>query len=460
MNEITVDIDYQPNAKQELFHESEATEVIYGGAKGGGKSCALSMEALAYGMDNPGCKVYLFRETYDDLEANLISEMKEKWPKQLYTYNDSKHIATLYNGSRIFYRYIRNKQDAEGYQGRSMDFIGVDELTKHDEDWIQILLSCLRSPKGFPVKFVGTCNPGGRGHGWVKEKYIERTEYGEKMTVCEISGNTQQFIPAKVYDNVVLMDNDPGYVKRLENLPEDERKAFLHGDWDIFAGQYFTTFRRNKHVIEPFELPDHWRRYRSIDWGFNDHCAVYWHCTDSDGHTYTYRELYIRETLASDVAKEIVRLSEGEKIEYTVASVDMWQKRGIAVRNKAGEMVGQSIAEDFLLNGVPLVQADNARVIGWSRMNEELADSPDGEPWWMIFSNCKNLIRTLPLMIRDDKKVEDVADKLEDHACESVRYYFMSRPARSKDKEKPKTLIQKHKDKLKKQAKAQTQRVM
>lgn len=420
MSEIIV--KYDPNAKQSVFHSCPADEAVYGGAKGGGKSCALVMETLAYALENPGARLYIFRETYDDLEANIINEVKEKWPQELYEYHATSHIATVHGGSKVYFRYIRNDIDANKYQGRSIDFIGVDELTKHTEKSIQILLSCLRSPKGFKPTFRATCNPGGIGHEWVKRRYIIATNYGKEKVVDPISGNTVAFIPAQVYDNEVIMKNDPAYVRRLENLPEDERKAFLLGDWDIFVGQYFKEWRHELHVIRPFKIPEHWKRWVSIDWGYNDACAVYWH-TYNDGHYYTYRELYINQTMASDVAKRIKELSTGEKIEYTVGSPDMWAKRG----NDALE--GESIADTFSENGVWIDKANNDRINGWQRMHEVLATAPDGKPYWMIFDTCANLIRTLPALIHDDKNVEDVSDKVEDHAPESCRYFHMSRPA-------------------------------
>lgn len=444
-----IEIDYIPNSKQELFHISEAEETLYGGAKGGGKSCGLVMEALAYGLEHAGATIYLFRETFDDLEANLVAEMKAKWDERLYTYNEGKYIATLINGTKVFFRYIRNWKDANKYQGRSIDFIGVDELTKHEERSIQVLLSCLRSPKGFPPRFRATCNPNGIGFGWVKRRYIDGTNYGKEKVVDEISGNVIEFIPATVYDNTVLMENDPAYIRRLENLPEDERRAFLLGDWDSLQGQYFTMYRRDKHVIEPFEIPDYWKRYRSIDWGFNDHCAVYWHAVDSEGRTYTYKELYINETLASDVAKKIVEMSKDEDIQYTVASPDMWQNRGAGVKAaKTGEVIGKSIAETFLENGVPLIQADNARVIGWQRMAEVMSDQADGKPNWIIFSNCFNLIRTLPYLVRDERKPEDIGDRQEDHPAESCRYFFMSRPISATTPKEKLSEVARHKQAL------------
>lgn len=419
---MQVTVPYQPNAKQCLFHASPADEVVYGGAKGGGKTCALVMEALAYGLENAGALIYLFRETYDDLEANVIREWKEKVPREIYKYNESKHIATLVNGTQVMFRYIRNESDAEGYQGRSMDFIGVDELTKHTERAIQILLSCLRSPKGFKPKFRGSCNPGGIGHGWVKQRYIESTDYGKHHIRDPVTDNIIAFIPAQVYDNDVIMQNDPAYVKRLENLPEEEKKAFLYGDWDVFIGQFFREFRRDKHVIMPFKLDKSWKRIRSIDWGYNDPCAVYWHCICPDSRIITYRELYITQTTASEVARRILDLEQGETIEYGVGSPDMWQKRG------NDHVYGESIAETFANHGVHWTKADSDRLNGWQRMHEYLADAPDGLPYWQIFSNCYNLLRTLPALVHDEKRVEDVSDKVEDHGPESCRYALMSRP--------------------------------
>jgi phage terminase large subunit len=414
----TIEVTYNPNKKQRMFHMSDATETVYGGAKGGGKSCALVMETLAYALENAGATCYLFRETYDDLEANLIREWKQKVPKQLYTYNEGKHIARLMNGSTVLFRYVRNWDDANSYQGRSMDFIGVDELTKHEESTIQELQSCLRSPLGFKPIFRSTCNPGGIGHGWVKKKYIEATNYGERQAVEPTTGNRIAFIPATVYDNDVLMKNDPMYVKRLENLPEDQKKAYLYGDWDIFVGMYFREWRRDKHVIRPFKVPSHWNKYRSIDWGFADHCAVYWHTNSPEGRKFTYRELYINQTLASDVAKKMKELTGEEEIQYTVASPDMWQRRGTNM--------GESIADTFMQNGIYIMRANNNRILGWNRMRENLADAEDGIPYWQIFENCENLIRTLPSLVHDDKKVEDVSGKVEDHPAESARYFLMS----------------------------------
>lgn len=419
-------IPYNPNPKQKLFHSAWATEVVYGGAKGGGKSCALVMDALAYALEFPGAKIYLFRETYDDLEANLIDEWLTKVPEDLYRYNAGKHIAYVYNGSRVFFRYIRNNQDADKYQGRSMDYVGVDELTKHSERAIQTLLSCLRSPKGFPPVFRGTCNPGGKGHTWVKKRYVTGTKYGVEMTRDPESGNTIVFIPAQVYDNEVLMTHDPGYVRRLENLPETLKQAFLYGNWDIFEGQYFPEFKYQIHVCKPFPIPNWWRRFRSMDYGL-DCTAVYWWAVNPTGKLYIYRELWQPGLILSKAAKRVIELTPPEEvIGYTVASPDLWKRR-----QETG-VTGEEIMRKAGLHG--LRQADDSRVPGWLQMREYL-DPYEIEPGiWdtniAIFDHCTHAISDIPALIHDENNPEDAASEPHEvtHAPESIRYAIMSRP--------------------------------
>ncbi len=418
-----ITVPYEPNAKQSSFHASGEDEVVYGGAKGGGKSCALVIEAAAYGAEHPGAEIYMFRETYDDLEANLISEWKRKIPKELYTYHESKHLATMTNGTRVFFRYIRNYADAESYQGRSMDWIGVDELTKHEKRSIQVLLSCLRSPKGYPVRFRGTCNPGGVGHVWVKEEYIEATEYGSKTTTDPVTGNTRAFIPAKVYDNVVLMKNDPNYVKRLENLPDKEKKAYLYGDWDIFEGQYFSEWDRKVHVVEPFQIPTHWKRYRVTDYGL-DMLAFYWATMNEQGKLFVYKELYEKDLIISEASSRIKKASTNLERMAVFAPPDLWNRR---------QETGKSAASIFMENGVSMIKTPNDRHNGWLNLKEwlkvtETRDEQTGEVTrsanLQIFSNCTNLIRCLPQLQHDEKDPTDVAKFPHEltHGPDALRY--------------------------------------
>lgn len=422
---MDITVPYEPNAKQSIFHACDADEVVYGGAKGGGKSCALVMEALAYGLEYPGAEMYLFRETYDDLEANLIKEWKAKVPKELYKYNESKHIATLINSTTVKFRYIRNVQDAEGYQGRSMDWIGVDELTKHLEKAIQILLSCLRSPKGFLPRFRGTCNPGGVGHVWVKNRYIKATEYGRKQTTDSKTGNRIAFIPAQVYDNDILMKNDPNYIKRLENLPEAQKKAFLYGDWDIFEGQAFDEWNYNIHVVEPFAIPEHWRKWRSADNGYTDPFAWYWFAVDDYGTVFIYREYtrsYDDKKIAySDQARKVVELTKGEKVSFTVVGHDAFNTHPLAE-------AGKSIIDYYRIGGVAYcIRAVTDRKLRKATWHEYLRPYFDANiskttSKVKIFSTCHKLIETLPQQILDENDLEKVAETDYDHWYDGAGY--------------------------------------
>jgi len=433
-------VPYDPNPKQALFHATPAEEAVYGGAKGGGKSKALVMDAAAYGFEYPGAVIGLFRETYPNLEANLIREWKRSIPKELYKYHEAKHMATLINGTIVLFRYVRNDADAETYQGQEFDYIGIDELTKHTERTVQLLLSCLRSAKGFPPRFRGTCNPGGKGHGHVKQNYVEASNYGEKAVLDPVTGNRRVFIPARVFDNSTLMQNDPAYVKRLQNLPEQERKAFLEGDWDVFIGQVFSEWNRDVHVIAPFAIPAAWPRFRAFDWGFAKPYSIHWYAIDYDGIAYCYRELYGMKPGQPDVgteedprqvARKVKELEQGENISFGAADPSIWQKRK-EIRN------GESVAETFAKEGVYWQPADNDRLQGKMQVHLRLRGTGPDKPGLKIFSNCVHLIRTLPALCYDEKRPEDVDTEMEDHLYDELRYFCMSRPwAPVKEKVKP-----------------------
>jgi len=428
-----VTVPYEPNRRQALFHASPEEETVYGGAKGGGKSCSLVMEALAYSLEYAGATCYLFRETYDDLEANLINEWKEKVPPELYTYHESKHVARLRNGSRVLFRFIRNEDDAAKYQGRSMDWIGVDELTKHTKRAIQILLSCLRSPKGFPPRFRATCNPGGIGHGWVKEDYVEATRHGKEVVRDAVTGNRRRFVSARVYDNHVLMKNDPAYVKRLENLPPEEKKAFLYGDWDVFIGQVFCEWNRDFHVIDPRPIQKEWMRFRSMDWGFAKPYSIHWYAVDFAGMVYCYRELYgIKEDMAdvgtaedpTEVAKKVRELEKGEDIAYGVADPACWQEdERVKWANGA-----RTVIDAFANEGVYWIKANNARISGKMEVHMRLRGHGRDRPGIRFFSTCRHMIRTLPALQYSKTHVEDVDTDMEDHAYDDLRYALKSQP--------------------------------
>ena len=409
-----------PSERQREFFLSRARHTAYGGARGGGKSWAMRRKFILLALRYHGLNLLLLRRTLPELRENHLIPMQ----RELYgfaVYNSAERVFRFPNGSRIKLGYCDTMQDVYQYQGQEYAVIGLEEATHFTEEQMRFLTTCNRTTrKDFSPRMYYTCNPGNVGHAWVKRLFIDRL-YAENE-----NPDDYLFIPARIYDNKVLLEADPNYIRQLEALPEELRRAHLDGDWDVHAGQYFREFSRDRHVIEPFEIPSWWRRFRSMDWGYNDPCCVLWHAVDGENRVYTYRELYVRETRAGEVASMVLELSRGESISYTVASPDMWQKRG-AVLSGAGGFEGETLAELFTTSGLSLTPADNSRVPGWNRVRDFLAVAPDGRPNWLCFSDCRNLIRQLPALQFDQHNREDAADG-DDHAPEALRYALMSRP--------------------------------
>lgn len=421
----------EPNPRQVEFFSANARHVAYGGARGGGKSWSMRVKFILLAIQYPGLKLLLLRRTLPELRENHVIPLQGI----LYgfaKYKDSEKAFIFPNGSRIKLGYCDNDSDVYQFQGQEYDVIGLEEATHFTDAMRMFFTTCNRSTRtDFSPRMYYTSNPGGIGHSWFKRLFVDREYVGKEKESDYV------FIPAKVYDNTVLMEANPEYVEALENLPEDLRKAHLDGDWNIWSGQMFSEFRTDKHVIQPFDIPPEWRRFRSIDYGYNDYTAVYWYAV-SDQHIYVYRELWIRQTLASELARMIVELSEDENIEYTVASPDMWQKRGGWVPTTSDPTLGESIAETFSLCGVTCIPADNSRIIGWQRVHEALEDSPDGKPYLQIFNTCRALTKHLPQLAYDDNKPEDAATEPHEFTdtTDSLRYGLMSRPrARSMEKQ-------------------------
>lgn len=432
-------VPYEPNDKQKRFHANGSTEVVYGGAKGGGKTCALVVDGAAYATQYPKSTVYFFRETYDDLESNIIAEWKKRIPPEIYKYHETKHIATMYNGSQVWFRYVQDKRDAEKYDGRSIDAIYVDELTKHEEQTIQQLLSCLRSPLGYPPRFRASCNPGGIGHLWVKNRYIKPTGKGEKTYVDDVSLNTIGFIPATVYDNKAIMENDPAYARRLENLPPKKRQAFLHGDWDMYDGQAFEEFDPSIHVMEPFKIPDHWYRWRAVDNGYTDPFAWYWYTVDEYGLVYIYREFtrnpYDPKLTYSEQAQRVVEMSK--YIDFSHGLEDYYVEEPIGITYAGHDAfashplaAGKTIAHYYTKAGVkPVVSSIPDRRLRKATWHEYLSPFEfKGEmvAKVRIFSNCEKLIETLPMLSEDEKDPEKVEECSIDHWFDGAGYGLVS----------------------------------
>lgn len=272
---------YEPFPRQKQFHTSPAKYRLFGGAAGPGKTKALLWEAIFQALHNPGADTLLLRRTYPELESSLLAYFRRDVPRSAYKkYNESKHIVTWKNGSTTRFGYCRNENDVYRYQGAEFLFIGLDELTHFTLKQWQFLTSRNRCPiPGTKSCMAGASNPGNIGHAWVKALWVDHQPPAAFERPDLYDPRDYDFIRARIFDNPIYA-NDVEYRRTLETLPEHLRRAFLDGDWNVFAGQYFDIFDYGRHTARPEELrlEAWWPRWISIDWGFQHPSAVYWHC--------------------------------------------------------------------------------------------------------------------------------------------------------------------------------------
>ena len=430
-----------PSEKQKLFLKAKTKHVAFGGARGGGKSWSVRTKAKLLACRYKGIKILIVRRTYPELINNHINPLNE----ELYgiaRYNKSEKVFTFNNKSTIKFGYCNNDRDLEQYQGAEYDVIFLDEATQLQEMWIRKITACVRGVNDFPKRIYYTCNPGGASHGYIKRLFIDhRYEDGE---VAE----DYTFIQSLVTDNKVLMESQPDYIKQLEALPPKLRKAWLEGDWDIFEGQFFEDFmdkpdhyvdRQWTHVIDPFEIPESWKIYRSFDWGYNKPFSCGWWAVDYDGVVYRILELYGCTKTPNEGVKWTPDkvFSEIHRIETEHRWLKGKQIHGIADPAIWDAETGESLAERAAKHQVFFTPGDNKRIPGWMQVHYRFAFDENGFPMMYVFSNCKAFIRTIPLLQYDEHKPEDLDTEGEDHCADEVRYFCMSRPIKPRMSPKP-----------------------
>lgn len=433
-----------PNPKQLMFFRDRHKYIAYGGARGGGKSWAVRVNALLLSARHPGICQMIIRRSYPELYANHIKPFLQLLPVGTYSYNDTKKELRLPNGSRIIFRYCANDKDLLNFQGTECDVMYIDEATQLTEEQFRVLSACVRGTGGdIPKRCYITCNPGGVGHHWVKRLFIDR-QYGPGER-----GEEYSFIQAGVRDNKALMEAQPDYIRQLEALPGKLREAWLEGAWDVHMGQFFEDFydrgehyqdRKWSHVIEPFEIPADWRIYRSFDWGYNRPFSCGWWAVDHDGVVYRILEMYG----CTENPNEGVRWTP-ERVFSEIARTERehrWLKGkhigGVADPAIWDAETGESIADCAARHGIYFSKGDHARIPGWMQLHYRLAFDDEGYAMMYIFKNCRAFIRTLPLLQFDEQRVEDLDSSGEDHVADETRYFLMSRPVKpriSREKE-------------------------
>ena len=417
-------------------------EVLFGGAAGGGKSYVQVVDSVIYALTYPGSKQVLLRRSFPELEHSLIRQFLEIVPQDFYSYNSSKHTVTFKNGSILDFGYCDTDDSVYKYQSQEIDCLRLDEATHFSDYQYRYLRSRVRGTNKFPHLIKATSNPGNVGHVFMRERFIEPAPplkpFDAPNPNPKRRAERRLFIPCKVYENQFLMDADPEYIQRLEDLPPDEKRQLLEGDWYVFSGQFFSEFRREIHVVDPTQLPKRtpdWRLYTTMDYGL-DALAWYLIAENARGEAYVLSEIYQPNVIISDAAKMIKqRLADLKiaKVDEHLAPSDLWSRR---------QETGRSLAEIFYENGILLHKTSRDRLAGWAAVKEWLrpytpqgAETPAAK--LRILDSCVNLIRCLPLLQYDEKRYGDAATTPHEitHCPDALRGFCVYRSRANREKQ-------------------------
>lgn len=444
-------MDWYPQPRQELFLKLPWYEALFGGAKGPGKTDALLAEATRQ-LEKPGYQAIIFRRTQPKLTE--IIERSYKWFNNTHAaWNGEKHRWTWPSRNFIAFGYCKDEKDKYNYQGHEYGFMGFDQLEEFTETMYLFLLAQNRcATPGIECYTRSTSNPGNVGHAWVKARFIDKLDrngsprYFQRIndedietTIDNSLGLSRAFVFATVEDNPALLINDPDYLKRLDMLPETDKRALRYGDWDIFAGQFFKEWARRIHVIDSvnFDLPHN--RFIAFDYGYTQPASVGWYACFPEGVIVRYKEFYGEGYTYEDLAHKILEINGNDIISYAVADPAIYGDVRHHLQNefvwKPGEVKGESGAstmQKVFGEKFNIIRGDNSRIIGWGRVREYLKPyiNQDGRETakFLVTANCRNFIRTITGLIHDSINPEDLDTSGEDHSADESRYALMSRP--------------------------------
>ena len=431
---------WEPQPKQAYALRCDADQIFYGGAAGGGKTdCSLGFDirgVMNYGKD---WRSITFRKTFPQLKE-IIRRGKELFKPMGAKYHQTDHVFTFPNGAEVWLASLEREKDVEKYQGHQYTLIKFDELGNWASEFCwTYMASRARSPAGVPCQMLGTGNPGGVGHAWIKNMFIDGFQPNVKYRIPVAYDEDAKvwvyisrcFIPAKLEDNPKLLEKDPQYKTTLLGLPKNLRRALYGGDWDVFGGQMFDEWRREKHVIKPFALAqDGWRRFYALDWGSSKPYAIVKLAFNYDGKVIQYGEIYgiqprtvnigTKESSPA-VAKKAWNDAVREGVTEMVADPACWNKTDSAY---------PAPIDAFKDVGFNCIRANNDRKAGLQVVHDYLKENDEnGQPMFQAFNTCYHTIRTLPVLMPKDNDIEDVNSEMEDHLYDAVRYGLMSRYA-------------------------------
>ena len=440
------EVIFKPNpGPQTDFLSASEQEALFGGAAGGGKSFAMLADPVR-NFNVEGFRGLLLRRTTEELRE-LISVSKQLYPKAIpgAKFLERDKTWVMPSGASLWLSYLDAEDDVLRYQGQAFQWIGFDELTQwaSPHPW-NYLRSRLRgsTASGLKLYMRATTNPGGPGHSWVKKTFIDPAPPGQAFWATDIDtgeiltwpkGHSREgeplfkrrFIPSMLKDNPYLSD-DGMYEANLLSLPEHQRKQLLEGNWDINEGAAFPEFNRHLHVVEPYDIPHSWVKFRACDYGYGSHTGVLWFAVTPAEQLVVYRELYVSKVTASDLAEMILEIEAGEKIRYGVLDSSLWHNRGDR---------GPSLAEQMIQKGCrwrPSDRSRGSRVAGKNEIHRRLqVDEFTGEPRLVFFNTCRQTIAQIPAIPLDKNNPEDVDTNAEDHLYDALRYGVMTRPKSS-----------------------------
>jgi hypothetical protein len=443
---------------------STANEILYGGAAGGGKSFLLRALAVALCYDIKGLQVYLFRRTYPDLIANHMNGYMS-FPEMLAPFIATGQASIVdgecrfSNGSKIHLCHAQHEKDVLKYQGAEIHVLLIDELTHFGEYMYRFLRNRVRLG-GLPISdrwkhklpmILCGANPGGVGHTWVKRSFIDMAEpYAIRSMPASDGGMMRQYIPARLDDNPTLQKNDPGYLARLSGLGSDDLvRAMRDGDWDIVAGAAFEHLSRDTHMLRQFEIPEHWTKFTSVDWGSSKPYAVGWFAVVGEtlvlkardhwpervigkGSIVMYREMYGWNGKPDEGSREESwqvsdRMCgvEKERVNYRIGDSAMWAEHD-------GPSIAERMMQRLRANGSSCFVMEKSRKdrqANYQEMRNRIKLSDGESTGFYAMENCFHFWRTVPELQLDERQPEKGPDSdQEDHIWDSVAYAIASRP--------------------------------